>query len=122
MPCCALRWPSSWRPLVSQANTTNLIQIEVTDSGQTNLSATNSFNVIVNSISPPVFDSINVIDGQVDLVANGPAGPDYTLLTSTNLTGWQSVFTVKSPVPPVALTDTNYPNGTVRFYRVQLGP
>ncbi len=112
----------SWRPLVSQAKTTNLIQIEVTDSGQPNLSATNSFNVIVNSISPPVLGSINVIGGQVDLVANGPAGPDYTLLSSTNLTDWRSVLTVKSPVPPVALADTNYPNGTVRFYRVQLGP
>jgi hypothetical protein len=112
----------SWRPLVSQTNTTNLIQIVVTDSGQPNVSATNSFNVIVNPISPPIVNSISVNSGEIDLLVNGPSGPDYMLLTSTNLTDWQSVLTVPSPTPPVILADTNYPNGPVRFYRVQLGP
>ena len=112
----------SWRPLVNQANTTNLIQIKVTDSGQPNLSATNSFNVFVNPISPPVLSSITVNGGQINLLVNGPSGPDYTLLTSTNLVAWQSMLTVTSPVPPVVLVDTNYPNGTARFYRLQLGP
>lgn len=113
-----------WRPLVSQANTTNVIQVQVVDSGQPNLSATNSFKVIVNSISPPILRSVTVTGGQVNLVANGPAGPgpDYTLLSSTNLMDWRPVLTITSPVPPVALADTNYPNGTARFYRVQLGP
>jgi hypothetical protein len=112
----------SWRPLVSQANTTNAIQIKVTDSGQPNLSATNSFNVIVNPISSPVLSSISLSGGQIDLLVNGPLGPDYTLLTSTNLTDWRPVLTVLSPTPPVTLVDTNYPNDPVRFYRVQLGP
>ena len=112
----------SWRPLVNQADTTNLIQIVVTDSGQPNLSATNSFNVIVNPISPPVVNSISVNGGEIDLLVDGPSGPDYTLLTSTNLTDWQPVLTVPSPAPPVTLADTNYPNGPMRFYRIQLGP
>jgi hypothetical protein len=112
----------SWRPPVSQAGTTNLIQIKVTDSGQPNLSATNSFNVIVNPISNPVLSSIAVSAGQLHLLVNGPSGPDYTLLTSTNLVTWQSMLTLTSPVPPVVLVDTNFPNGTARFYRVQLGP
>ncbi len=112
----------SWRPLVGQANTTNLIQIKVTDSGQPNLSATNRFNVIVNPISPPVLSSITADGGEIDLVVNGPSGPDYTLLTSTNLIDWQAVLTMLSPTPPVTLADTNYPNGPARFYRIQLGP
>ncbi len=112
----------SWRPPVSQAGTTNLIQIEVTDSGQPNLSATNSFTVIVNPVSQPVLNSIAVSAGQIQLVVNGPTGPDYTLLTSTNLVAWQSMLTLTSPVPPLVLVDTNYPNGTARFYRIQLGP
>ena len=112
----------SWRPLVNQAGTTNLIQIEVTDSGQPNLSATNSFNVIVNPVSQPVLSSIAVSAGQIHLLVNGPSGPDYTLLTSTNLVAWQSMLTLTSPVPPLVLVDTNFPNGTARFYRVQLGP
>jgi hypothetical protein len=107
---------------VSQANTTNAIQMIVTDSGQPNLSASNSFNVVVNPISPPIVSSITVNDGEIDLLVNGPSGPDYTLLTSTNLTDWDSVLTVPSPILPVTLTDTNYPSGPVRFYRVQVGP
>jgi glucuronoarabinoxylan endo-1,4-beta-xylanase len=112
----------TWRAPVSQANTTNVIQIEVTDSGQPNLSATNSFKVIVNPISAPVVSSITRKPAEIDLVVNGPTGPDYTLLTSTNLVNWQSVLTALSPTPPVTLTDTNYPNGPVRYYRVHLGP
>src|SRR6185369_2339441 len=100
----------SWRPLVSQAGTTNLIQIQATDSGQPNLSATNSFNVIVNPVSQPVLSSIEVSAGQIHLLVNGPSGPDYTLLTSTNLQDWQSVITVLSPTLPVTLADTNSPN------------
>ena len=112
----------SWRPLVSQANTTNVIQIEVTDSGQPSLSATNRFNVIVHPVSAPILSSITASGGEIELVVNGPSGPDYALLTSTNLVDWQSVLTVYSPTPPVTLADTNYPNGPVRFYRIQLGP
>jgi glucuronoarabinoxylan endo-1,4-beta-xylanase len=112
----------SWRPMVSQSNTTNLIQIKVADSGQPNLSATNGFNVFVNPISPPVIGSITIQGGQIQLLVNGPSGPDYTLLTSTNLLDWQSLGTVTSPVPPVTFGETNYPNGAARFYRIQLGP
>jgi glucuronoarabinoxylan endo-1,4-beta-xylanase len=112
----------SWRPLVSQANTTNSIQIKVTDSGQPNLSATNSFKVIVNPIAPPVMSSITVNGAEIDLLLDGPSGPDYSLLTSTNLIDWQSVLTVTSPVPPITFVDTNYPQVPARFYRARLGP
>lgn len=112
----------NWRPPVSQANTTNWVQIEVRDSGQPNLSATNSFMVIVNPIVPPVLSSITVNDGEIGLLVEGPFGPDYSLWTSTNLADWESVLTVTSPVPPVTLLDTNFPNGPVRFYRALLGP
>ena len=60
--------------------------------------------------------------GEIGLLANGPSGPDYTLLISTNLTDWQPVLTVPSPTPPVSFVDTNYAKGPVRFYRVELGP
>ncbi|HXT12629.1 MAG TPA: carbohydrate binding domain-containing protein [Candidatus Angelobacter sp.] len=112
----------SWRPFVSQANTTNVIRISVTDNGQPNLSATNSFTVIVNPMSRPIVSSVTTNGSEIDLVVNGPSGPDYTLLTSTNLVNWRPVLSVSSPVPPVTLVDTNYPNGPERFYRIQLGP
>jgi O-glycosyl hydrolase len=112
----------SWRPPVSQANTTNLIKIEVTDNGQPNLSATNHFNIVLNPLAPPVVSSITTKPAEIDFLVNGPTGPDYTLLTSTNMANWQSVLTALSPTLPATLTDTNYPNGPVRFYRIRLGP
>jgi glucuronoarabinoxylan endo-1,4-beta-xylanase len=110
-----------WRPLVSQAGTTNLIAIQVADNGTPNLSATNSFNVIVNPLVQPVLGSITLAGGQVSLVVNGAQGPDYTLLTSTNLTGWQALFTTNSPPMPFTFMDTNLTD-PARFYRIQIGP
>jgi len=111
----------SWRPLVSQANTTNVIHIQVTDSGSPNLSATNGFDVVVNAITNPVIGSISLSQGQVSLTVNGPMGPDYTLWTSTNLVAWQTLFTTNSPPIPFTLTETNSAE-PARFYRLQIGP
>ncbi len=111
----------SWRPLVSQANTTNVIQIQVTDSGAPPLSATNSFNVFVNAVTNPVIGSVNFSPGQVNLIVNGPLGPDYTLWTSTNLLDWQTVLTTNSPPIPFTVTDTNFADPE-RFYKFQIGP
>ncbi len=111
-----------WRPSVSQANTTNLVTVEVADNGQPILSATNRFNIIVNPLTRPRLSSVKASGGKVSLVVNGPSGPDYTLLTSTNLLGWQSVLTAASPAMPTSLVDTNHPSDSKRFYRVQIGP
>jgi glucuronoarabinoxylan endo-1,4-beta-xylanase len=112
----------SWRPLVSQANTTNVIQIQVTDSGSPPLSATNSFTVVVNAVTNPIVNSVAISGGLVNLTVNGPQGPDYTLLTTTNLTtGWQPLFTTNSPTTPFILVDTNSTDAA-RFYRLQIGP
>jgi glucuronoarabinoxylan endo-1,4-beta-xylanase len=109
----------TWRPLVSQAGTTNPVSVQVADSS---LSATNNFQIIVNPLAQPVLDSIIVSGGQVSLVVNGAQGPDYTLLTTTNLTtNWQALFTTNSPLSPLTLVDTNF-SDAARFYRIQLGP
>jgi glucuronoarabinoxylan endo-1,4-beta-xylanase len=112
----------TWRPLVSQANTTNPVTVKVINNG-TSLSATNSFKVTINPLAQPVVSSISVSGGQVSLVATGAVGPDYTVWVSTNLTSWQVLFTSNSPPTPVTLVDTNNPGAySARFYRVQLGP
>jgi hypothetical protein len=112
----------SWRPLVSQANTANVIQVQVTDNGTPNLSATNSFTVTVNPLASPVLGPITLSGEQVNLTVSGPQGPDYTLLTSTNLTdAWQVLYTTNSPLTPLTLVDTNSVDAA-RFYKIQLGP
>jgi glucuronoarabinoxylan endo-1,4-beta-xylanase len=110
----------SWRPLVSQANTTNVIQIQVTDSGS-NLSATNNFNVVVNVVTNPIVNGVSLSSGQVNLTVNGPEGPDYTLLTSSNLMSWQALLKTNSPAIPFTISDTNL-NQPDRFYKFQIGP
>jgi glucuronoarabinoxylan endo-1,4-beta-xylanase len=111
----------TWRPPVSQAGTTNPVSVQATESGSPNLSATNNFTVSVNPLNQPVLGSVTLSNGQVNLVVNGDQGPDYTLLTSTNLINWQALFTTNSPVLPVTLVDTNSMDAA-RFYRIQLGP
>jgi glucuronoarabinoxylan endo-1,4-beta-xylanase len=112
----------TWRPLVSQANTTSVIAVQVTDNGIPNLSATNSFTVFVNAVTNPVVNSVVISGGQVNLTVSGPQGPDYTLLTTTNLTtGWQTLLTTNSPPIPFTLVDTNSTD-SARFYRLQIGP
>ena len=59
--------------------------------------------------------------GQIILTASGLIGPDYTLLTSTNLAGWQALITTNPTGMPLTLTDTNR-NDPARFYRIQIGP
>jgi hypothetical protein len=112
----------SWRPLVSQAGATNLFAVKVADNGSPNLSATNNFTVVVNPLSSlPAFDSIVAARNSFNLSITGPAGPDYTLLTSTNLLNWQQLLTSNSPVTPLTLTVTNQ-NEPGRFYQIQIGP
>jgi glucuronoarabinoxylan endo-1,4-beta-xylanase len=115
----------TWRPPVSQANTTNPVTVTVADSETPSMSATNSFNVIVNPLILPSVSSVTTSGGQVTLVATGTEGPDYTVLTSTNLTAplitWQALLTTNSPVTPVTLVVTNF-NNPVRFYRIEIGP
>ena len=110
-----------WRPPAALANTTNLIAIRVTDNGSPALSATNTFTITVPPLSPPVVSSIRNTSGQLSLSINGPVGPDYTLLTSTNLLVWQPLLTTNPPVLPMTLVLTN-DSSPQRFYRVQLGP
>jgi glucuronoarabinoxylan endo-1,4-beta-xylanase len=110
----------SWRPLISQAASTNLIQVKVADSGTLSLSATNNFVITVNPASQPVLDFIT-LGSQVSLAATGMIGPDYLLFTSTNLFNWQLLFSTNPIAMPVTFTDTNK-NDAARFYRLQLGP
>jgi len=110
----------TWRAPVSQANTTNPVTVAVTDN-TTSLSATNSFNVVVNAVTNPVIGPVSLSPGQVSLTVNGPEGPDYTLWTSTDLVNWQALFTTNSPAIPFTVTDTNATDPE-RFYKFQIGP
>jgi glucuronoarabinoxylan endo-1,4-beta-xylanase len=111
----------TWRPAVSQADTTNQFTVKVSDNGAPSLSATNTFNVTVNPLAQPLFSSITLVAGALNFTVSGDTGPDYTVQTSTNLMDWQVLFTTNSPVLPFGVTVTNL-SGALRVYRVRLGP
>jgi len=111
----------SFRPLVTQANSTNIFTLSVADNGTPSLSATQSFSVFVNPLSAPVLSNLSFADGQLSFQLNGQSGPDYAIETSTNLAQWSNVFITNSPGAPFNWTDSNFISPQ-RFYRVKLGP
>jgi glucuronoarabinoxylan endo-1,4-beta-xylanase len=112
----------TWRPTVAQANSINPVAVVVTDNGLPPLSATNLFTVQVNPLVAPVMSPVTSVGGGLGFSVNGPSGPDYTLLVSTNLTQWQALYTSNSPALPVMLLDTNPASAPQRFYRIQIEP
>jgi hypothetical protein len=98
-----------------------VVTVQVTQNGEPFLDATNSFYVIVNPLTPTTLNSLTLDGAQATLVIHGPSGPDYTVLTSTNLLDWQVWLTTNAPGLPLTLVDTNAV-GKSRFYRVELGP
>jgi hypothetical protein len=111
----------SFRPLVTQANSTNNFMLAVSDNGTPPLSATQSFSVIVNPLPLPQLASGGWNNGQFVLQVGGQSGPDYAIETSTNLTQWRAVFRTNSPVMPFSWQDLAATN-SAGFYRVIVGP
>jgi len=111
----------SFRPLVSQANSTNNFTLKVSDDGTPSMSATQSFAVFVNPLSAPGISNISVTGGQFSFIISGLSGPDYAVQSSTNLTQWSTAFITNPPAPPFIWKDTNSAVPQ-RFYRVKLGP
>jgi uncharacterized protein (DUF2062 family) len=112
----------SWRPWVTDANTTNLIRLTVADNGTPSLSATQTFTVTVNPLTLPVLSSATFNNGQLAFQVSAQAGPDYAVETSTNLVDWNMLFITNSPSMPFIWTDTNAGASRIQFYRVQVGP
>ncbi len=111
----------SFRPLVTQANSTNNFSLKVSDNGTPSLSATQSFAVVVNPLVAPTVSNVSVAGGQFGFSVSGQSGPDYAVETSTNLTQWSNVLITNSPALPFNWTDTNSAV-PMRFYRIKLGP
>lgn len=112
-----------WRPLVTQANTTNLIRVVVTDNGYPAMSATQAFNAVVNPLIQPTMTAAPSINGSsFSFSINGQAGPDVAIQSSTNLLTWTTLLITNSPALPFNWSDTNAAANGIQFYRVKLGP
>jgi len=111
----------TWRPFVTQANSTNSFTVVVADNGIPSLSATQSFSVTVNPLAQPQLSVMSWNGSQLALQVNGDSGPDYQVQSSTNLSNWDPVFTANSP--PMPFLWTNSATGSpINFFRVIAGP
>jgi fibronectin type 3 domain-containing protein len=111
----------TWRPLVTQADSTNTITVKVADNGTPSQSATQSFVVTVSPLVSPQISAVSLNAGQLVLQVNGSSGPDYQIQASTNLVNWGLVFTTNSPAMPFVWTNsaTGLP---MNFFRILVGP
>jgi glucuronoarabinoxylan endo-1,4-beta-xylanase len=109
----------TWRAPVGFASTTNHVAVQVADDGTPPLSATNRFDVIVNPLAPAALEAVGLSSGHLSFSVTAPVEPDYTILTSTNLMGWQALTTTNAPF---TFVETNAASEPARFYRVLLGP
>jgi autotransporter-associated beta strand protein len=113
----------TWRPSISQSPSTNLFTVMVTDASVPPASATQSFSVIVLPPASPAFASPAMTDGIFESEIGGSAGPDYSILATTNLsTGWQLLLVTNPGTLPFLFADRVSTNFQQRFYRIQLGP
>jgi hypothetical protein len=114
----------TWRPQVSDADTTNTVTVRVTDDGTPNLSADNTFQVVVNPLPLPTVSSSSYTSGQFSLSVAGQEGADYAVQVATNLASpvWVTVFSTNSPAMPFNYTDEDAGSAPQKFYRVIVGP
>ena len=110
----------SWRLPASLAKSTNTVRIKVTDNGSPNLSATNSFTVTINPLSPVTLTPLSYSNGLFRMQVSGAAGPDYILQGSTNLTTFTDLATNTPSSLPFNFTNTMSLSN--RFYRIRLNP
>ena len=90
----------NWRPLVTQADSTNAFGVIVTDNGSPGMSATQSFNVVVNPLTTPSIGAPVTTGGQVGFTVNGQVGPDYAVQGSTNMMDWSTLFIANPSTMP----------------------
>jgi len=119
----------TWRPTMAQAGQSYPIVMRVTDNGTNFLTTTKTNTVNVAPAQTPIIflNWSNVTLGsntppQLQLLVQGQTGPDYTLLTSTNLIDWIPIFTNTPTTFPFVWTDPNASLYPKRFYQVRLGP
>ena len=114
----------TWTPSSAGTNTITTI---VTDNGQPPLSATNSFQVIVNPVStnnPPAIQSIVASGGNIVLTWSAVSGDNYQVQYKTNITDatWTPIVpNLTASGPTLSLTNA-IGSAPQQFFRIVLVP
>lgn len=87
------------------------------------LSRSNTVNVTVQFTNQqPIFSGIQMTNGAFLMNIAGAGGPDYTVLSSTNLLDWDNLFTTNSSPGFFTFGVTDIMSMPQKFYRIRLGP
>ena len=111
----------TWRPAMADSSSISPVQVVVSDNGIPSMSSTQWFNVTVDRPASPELTAVPLPPGQFGLSVQGDAGPDYVILTSTNLLDWEPLLTTNPAALPFIWMDAG-PPADQRFYRVLLAP
>jgi hypothetical protein len=116
-----------WTPLSAQGGTTNLFITVVTDDGVPPLTATNSFEVMVNPapvIPPPVIQGIAVSNGVATITWSSVSNGIYRLQCIGDLggTNWTDITPDVQAAGPTATTTNSTGNVVQQFYRIMVVP
>ena len=116
-----------WTPLSAQGGTTNFFITIVTDNGVPPLSATNSFEVMVNPapiIPAPVIQSIAVSNGVATVTWSSVSNGIYRLQYVGDLgnTNWTDVFPDVQASGPAATATNTTGSAVQQFYRIMVVP
>jgi hypothetical protein len=114
----------NWRPPVATAGSSNIIQVIVTDNSTPTLSATQSFYVQVNPLTPVTMTPMAKTATQFQLQVTGPVGPDYILQENGSLVNgnWVNLMTNTPGTTSFSMVDTSMSTFSNRFYRIVLAP
>jgi hypothetical protein len=115
----------TWTPNAGQAPSTNTITTVVTDNGSPNLSATNSFSVIVSPNAPaPSIQRITATNGNVVITWSSVSGRSYRPQYNSSLssTNWSDIAPDVLANGPASSITNNPGNATQRYYRIRLLP
>ena len=111
-----------WTPNETQESSTNTFTTVVTDNGSPNLSATNSFTVIVLwAVVPPVInlDPVTVLSGgEFRFSFSGTSGKRYVIQSSEDLLGWTDVQTITMGSGSLDFSEKWGTNTHQRYFRV----
>lgn len=86
------------------------------------LSVTQSFWATVIAPQPPVLSAWSYSGSAFQMNVSGDGGPDYSVLVSTNLQSWQTLFTTNGASGPFQFGVSNHTLLPQQFFRVQLSP
>jgi hypothetical protein len=111
----------NWRPLITQADSTNPVRVVVADNGSPTMSATQNFNIIVNPLTRPALTASSLPAGQIGFSVSGQAGPDYAVQGSSNLQDWITLLITNPSAMPFSWS-TNTGSSPAQFYRLKVGP